>query len=148
MASSKNELQSTLIAALNGASLQGINPADGTSRAVAVYSEVTPNAPFPYVRLTITDSSNLEDEPFDYTFVPTAVKIMFTINAFSDNMPERDSLADQVRTLFQHREITTDTYHGNTWFNSDKLYEDNITDPDRVEYLSSARFQARLEPIS
>ena len=148
MASPKKELQDTLLIALDGASLQGVDPADGSARSVLITSEVTPNQPYPYVRLTVTDSSNMEEEPFDYTFVPTAVKIMFNIDVFSDNMEEQYSLADQVRVLLQHHEITTDSYHGNSWFNSDKLFEDNITDPDRVEYRASARFQARLEPVS
>jgi len=140
------EILGWVVSALKAANITGLNPNTGNSRTVAVYNEVKQNAFVPYVRVSFTDTLNIETEPMDYAFVPTAKAINLIVNVFSDYSPEALNIASQIQTVLQHTEVTTTNYHGNTWFKSCDFYDDN-SNPDRLLRCAALRIECRIEPI-
>jgi hypothetical protein len=126
----------------------GIDKSSGDPRPVTIYNEVTQDAQVPYVRVTLTDTRAIEDEPFGYDFVPTANAGMLLVDVFSDFETEMFNIAARLKVLLQHKEITTAHYHGSTWFKSADFFVDNTTNPDRVLRRASIRVQANVEPLS
>ena len=142
----ETEILAWVVTTLKAASITGINPNTGNSRTVAVYNQVKQDAFVPYIRVSFTDTLNLEDEPFGYTFVPTAKTINLLVNVFSDYEPEVLTIASQIQTALQHAEITTINYHGSTWFKSCDFYVDNTASPDRLLRCAGIRIETRVEP--
>ncbi len=141
------EVLAFVVAALKAANITGINPSTGNSRTVAIFNQVKQDAFVPYLRCTLTDTLNLDTEPYSYSFVPTAKTIHVMVDSFSDYEPESFSLAAQIQAALQHQEITTTNYHGSTWLTASDYFVDNITNPDRIVRRASIRIEARVEPL-
>jgi hypothetical protein len=88
---------------------------------------------------------NIDDEPMEYSFVPTAQRLGLLIDVFSDYEPESYAIAAQVKAALQHTEVTTTNYHGSTWLKSIDYFVDNTSNPDRVIRRASIRILTNLE---
>ena len=125
----------------------GINPANGASRAVAIYSQPVPNAAMPYVRYRITDAAPIEAETFGYSFQPVTKRIRFTVDVFSTYEPELLQIQSRVTDLLKHAEVTTTSFHGSTWMESGQnLPLEDVGTPDKAVRHYWLRFKADLEP--
>ena len=148
--SMENELLAAVYSLLNGDSTlknsSGINPLTGAARALTIHNQVTQNQAVPYVRITLTDLVPMDDEPFNYGYVPTAKSIFLLVDAFSDYEPEVFNISARLQALLGHYEITTTTYHGSTWLQSVDYFTDNTSDVDRVYRRASLRVRCNLEP--
>jgi hypothetical protein len=135
-----------VVSLLQRSSITGLDQATGQSVAVAVYNQVSQDAPVPYIRVGVTDTVNLEDEPFGTEFTPTAKTLHLMIDVFTEYEPSTLVIAAKVQALLQHITVTTDHFHGSTWLNSCDYFIENTGSPDRVLRRASIRIQIRLEP--
>jgi len=122
----------------------GINPDDESARAIPVYKHVLPNAPTPYVRISLTDGLALEEQPFDFSQATSRV-VNLTVNVFSDWEPEVRNVAARVLALLQNYEITTDNFRGWSWWVATDFYDDNQSDPDRIIRAAALRLRCTME---
>ena len=140
------EILGSLFTTISTAGVTGTDPATGSSRAVTFYNMPVPDAAYPYVRITITDTTNIETEPMNFGFVPTVKSIMVMVDSFSDYEPESFSIGSQLQTLVQHLQLNTTNFNGNTWLKSVTYFDDNMTTPDRVERRATLRVECRVQP--
>jgi len=124
----------------------GINSQKSSARAVAVYNQVQQNAPVPYVRITLTDSITLQDEPYDYG-QPTVQMISLLVDTFSDYEKECFAITDRLEFLLNNKPITTTHFTGSTWHKGTTFLTENYANPDRVLRHGSMRVRANLEPL-
>ena len=142
----ETEVLAHIVSALQSANITGLDPTTGQGIPVAVYNQVKQDAPVPYVRVGFTDTLNLEDEPFGYSFVPTAKQIHLMVDVFTDYEPSTLVIAAQIQALLQHTEVTTPHFHGSTWLKSCDYFVDTATTPDRATRRASIRIQTTIEP--
>ena len=149
---STNSVEKELLAAiwstLNGdtelKTSTGINPGTGAARAVAIYNQPVENAPVPYVRFTIDSTRNVEGEPFEYSYTPSAKAVGFMLDVFSDYEPEVLAISTRLQALLQHKEITTTHFHGSTWLTNVVYFVDNLSNPDRLYRRANLRLIATI----
>jgi hypothetical protein len=126
----------------------GIHPDTGAARSVAIYREPRPDAPLPYVRFNVTDTMPLDEEPFGYTFVPTAETLFLMLSVFSPTETECYSITGRLKELFKHRQVVTTTYTGSTWLQSVDYFIEPTSNPDRSIRRSGIRIRVNLEPAA
>lgn len=122
----------------------GINPVSGSGRTVAVFNQVAQNAPVPYVRITLTDTVPLQDEPYSYV-APTARTLSMLVDVFSDYEKEVFNIASCLESVLENHQFTTTHYNGSVWPTGTTFFTDNTTNPDRVLRRASMRLRANLQ---
>lgn len=149
----KSELVAAVYSLLSGDSTltasSGITPPGGPGtpgavRSVAVVGQVDPGRALPYVRIDVTGSKPISDEPFDFGQCQTQ-EVEIWLKVFSDWEPEARSVAERLEVLLQNRQITTTHFRGSSWWLDTSFATDNLTDPDRLIRMADVRIGFRME---
>src|SRR4051812_11752936 len=114
-------IYSTISTAITGGSVIGLTLAGGTI-APGLYNQVSQDAVFPYIRITLTDTRLVDDEPYEYGGTAHAHRLMFMVDAFSDYEPCTFQLSGQLQALLHNLEITTTNFHGSSWLQSSDYF--------------------------
>lgn len=121
----------------------GIDPQTGAARSVSIVNTVNPDQPVPYIRVFLSDSLPLQDEPFQYTVIQ-AQTVSLSINVFSDYELETIKVTERVRALTENTPLSTANFTGSMWNRGITIQTQDTTNPTKVYYVAFLRLRCNM----